>query len=130
MSSERSDGHPEHLVYEGPHGIMMRSKAETIIASELEKTGIPYRYECVHTVDGYRIAPDFMIRRPLDGQIIIWEHFGLWNRSDYRQTMYRKLETYAKNGYCPGHNLIFSFETPEHPFVPSMAEGIVHEFPV
>lgn len=124
---EKSYRNPEHLKFEGPRGIMMRSKAETIIAAELEKAGVPYRYECIHRMDGYRIAPDFTIRRPADGKIIIWEHFGLWSRPDYRQAMYKKLETYARHGYCPGNNLMFSFETPECPFVPGIAEKMIQQ---
>ena len=39
----------------------VRSKSEVIIANELNKAGVPYRYECPLVIHGIKIHPDFTI---------------------------------------------------------------------
>lgn len=116
--------YPEELKYSSPGGIKLRSKSEKLIAIALESHQIPYRYEC--RFGEYEIFPDFTIKRPMDGEILIWEHFGLWDNGGYRSDALRKIDTYARAGYCPDRNLIMTFETRAQPF--SNAEEIVNRY--
>lgn len=106
---------PEHLKVHGVGNLMVRSKSESSISYALAACNVPFRYEC--KFHNYDIYPDFTIRRPLDGRIFLWEHFGLWDNTEYRRKAYNKLEIYAENGFIPGKNLIMTFETAEKPFV-------------
>lgn len=125
---EKNSFHPESLTAECPDGQMMRSKSEVFIAMALSAHNIPYRYECAVELNGIKRYPDFMIRRPLDGRIIIWEHFGLWDNPEYREDAYRKLEQYTNAGYIPGDNLIFTFETKDVLFSPAKAEDVINMY--
>ncbi len=127
-SYEKNSYHPESLTAKCPDGQMMRSKSEVFIAMALSSHDIPYRYECAIDLNGYRRYPDFMIKRPVDGKIIIWEHFGLWDDAEYRADALSKLDQYTRAGYIPGENLIFTFETKESQFSPAMAEDVINMY--
>ena len=94
-------------------GVRVRSKSEMLIGNMLESMGILYRYDCaIDFWDGI-VCPDFMIKLP-DGEVIIWEHMGLWDDPvrgpEYINKKLRQLEIYRANGYSPGLNLIYTFE--------------------
>lgn len=122
---EKNSYHPENLTAKCPDGQMMRSKSEVFIAMSLSAHGIPYRYECAIDLNGNKRYPDFMIKRPVDGRIILWEHFGLWDDTEYRADALKKLDQYTIAGFIPGENLIFTFETKESPFSPAKAEDVI-----
>ncbi len=103
--------HPEHLTIPGARGEMMRSKSEAIISFVLYSKGIPYRYECGLELPDGTFYPDFTARHPLNGEIYIWEHFGLLDDPDYLEKMLWKLRIYINNGWIPGHRLIITTET-------------------
>ena len=112
---EQNPNHQEGLIIKGPMGQMFRSKSEAIIAFALFNHDISFKYECAHTIGNFKSYPDFTIIHPVSGKEIIWEHFGLADNKDYQDTMLRKIRNYINNGYIPGHNLIITFETKEHP---------------
>lgn len=95
----------------GPRGIRMRSKSEVIIAMTFETFGIPYRYECGYMLNGRMVYPDFMLKRPSDGKIILWEHFGRWDDEGYHKNAVNKLDEYLDAGLAPYDDLMFSIET-------------------
>lgn len=91
-------------------GIMVRSKAEVIIANALWHYGIPFVYEELfpyRSEDGKWLYPDFTIHLP-DGQTIIWEHWGLLDKHNYCLHNAEKLYTYNQNRYVIGKNLIIT----------------------
>lgn len=92
-------------------GERVRSKSEVLIANELFKRNIPYKYERPIMLDGITYHPDFTILNPQTGREVIWEHFGLIDDSYYRDEMVRKLRVYESNGYYLGVNLFITFET-------------------
>lgn len=110
----RNMKHPEHLTVNSPHG-WLRSKSEYIIFQELDKYGLSARYECQLLLAGIEIFPDFLIRHPVTGEIIIWEHLGLIDNQNYRDDFKKKLDTYASAGFFLGVNLIITTETDGHP---------------
>ena len=107
---EKNPHHKDHMTVRAANGEMVRSKSEAFILSTLHAAGIPFRYECEFELDGTVVYPDFMIRRPSDGKLILWEHFGLMSQIQYRANAMGKLQKYIENGFYPMDNLITTFE--------------------
>jgi len=60
-------------------------------------------------LNGKRIYPDFILKKP-DGSEIIWEHFGFMDNREYAIKISEKLELYRINGYRQHANLICTYE--------------------
>ena len=126
---EGGAGYPEHLVYKGSRGKYLRSKSEVIIDMMLYKYGIPFRYEDKLILDnGIYIYPDFTVRHPISGKRMYWEHFGLMDKQDYRNSACKKIRLYCDNGIIPSIDLIATFETAAHPLDVERVEKIIQEF--
>ena len=116
--------HPESLQYITNSGIHVRSKSERTIGNRLERFGIPYRYEqeveidvsSMENIAGARLGkyktyyPDFIIMRP-NGEKIIWEHLGLLNHSDYRESAFEKIFIYRQVGLVKEKDMIITVES-------------------
>lgn len=96
-------------------GELVRSKAEAMIAIYLYINHIPYHYEEILWINGRKYCPDFTIRHPVTGEIFYWEHFGLMDKEDYSERCRRKIYAYMANGFIPGRNMIFTFESAKVP---------------
>lgn len=101
---------PEERNYISKNGTPVRSKSEVLIASQLDEYGIPYRYDAAITFGTQTIYPDFTIKSPFTGKLIIWEHFGALNQPHYEQKMNDKMRLYMKHGLMPFETLIYTFE--------------------
>lgn len=132
---EKNESYPENLKYETMQGEIVRSKSEVIIANILyqHRKDILYKYErplCLF-IDGREktIYPDFTILNIHTGKIVYWEHAGLMNDSRYADGMVRKMNTYIANGFMPGKDVIFSYETITNPLeigvIRKMVEDII-----
>ncbi len=106
---QRNPYHPEHLQYATTNGIKMRSKSERAIANRLEAKYIAYRPEAPFQLGDKIAYPDFIILLP-NGEIVIWEHFGLMDDEAYKQKAQEKIEEYRKQGYVQHKNLICTYE--------------------
>lgn len=96
--------------YNSKNGIAVRSKSELIIANLLEDYGIPYHYDIAMKLGSKTIYPDFIIKNPLTGITILWEHFGALHQPEYEQKMNEKMESYLAHGYIPFETIIYTFE--------------------
>jgi len=103
-------GYEDKLVYITDTGVRVRSKSERMIADSLDQAKIPYCYEVMHAFDGKILYPDFVIFRPFDGKLVIWEHFGRMDDEVYKQNAIDKMITYVEHGYYPFDNLICTYE--------------------
>ncbi|MBQ6362084.1 MAG: hypothetical protein IJJ25_13190 [Lachnospiraceae bacterium] len=112
---ETNPGFPENLIVPATGGLMVRSKSEAFIAHELKRRNIPFRYECALELNGMIHYPDYTVLQPEHLVILIWEHFGMMDVEEYRQSAARKIKTYIENGYTPGKDLIMTFESKDHP---------------
>ena len=99
----------ENLIYKTHSGITVRSKSERIIADRLFHHGVVFRYEPMIILLGKEVYPDFVIRRT-DGEIIIWEHNGLMDDTDYAYRAFEKIQRYNAAGYVQHKNLICTTE--------------------
>ncbi|MDO4632672.1 MAG: hypothetical protein Q4B01_02315 [Eubacteriales bacterium] len=95
---------------------IVRSKSEKIIADKLFSMNVAYHYEKPLFLEpvGY-IYPDFTVLNLAERKEYYWEHFGMMDQPEYCVSAIRKMETYIRNNYYPGRNVIFTFETREHP---------------
>ncbi len=110
-------------------GHMVRSKSEKIISDKLYNMKIPYRYEEPLNLKGYGVIyPDFKVLNKQKRKEIYWEHFGRMDDPDYSEKAIRKINTYIKNGFYPGENLILTFETSECPLDVKVLETTIQRF--
>ena len=112
---KKSELWPDALKHKSQNGVLLRSKSEAMIASQLEIYNIPYRYEQRLDTPDQSFYPDFTILNPDDNQIIYWEHFGLMDDEDYRKSAVSKLDTYFNIGIVQWDNLITTYETNRRP---------------
>ena len=73
------------------------------------------------------VYSDFTCLRKCDRKEIIWEHFGMMTDPTYAKNAVRKIEMYEKNGYIPGKNIIYTFESAECPLNTLCTDKIVEE---
>jgi hypothetical protein len=98
--------------YQTRHGVRVRSKSELLIASTLENSGIPYRYEAALYLKGFGyVYPDFTILNPRLRKEYVWEHLGMMDNPDYIKSTMPKINLYLQNGFIPGDNLILTHES-------------------
>lgn len=108
--------------------IRFRSKSEAVIASILTSYGIEFKYEPALDLNGQRIYPDFVVRRPRDGKIFIWEHFGMIYDESYLDKTFHKLSEYHLSGYDLWDNLIISFDQSDGSIDLTVIEKIITLF--
>jgi len=87
----------EGLIHRTSKGLAVRSKSELLIAEALANAGIAFEYERPLTFHGKTRYPDFTIEDDISGRTVYWEHLGLLEREDYRQSWEKKLQWYQKN---------------------------------
>lgn len=126
---DKNPNYQENLIYRAVNGIYMRSKSETEIALMLTRYNVPYRYECKLLLENGFCYPDFTIMHPKTGKIILWEHYGMIDDSNYRRKMFNKNDVYMANGYYPSVNLITTWETRDHPLDMAYVDMLInHHF--
>ena len=100
-------------------GERVRSKSEKIIADELFRNRIPYKYEMPLEVINWNkrviVYPDFTVLNKRTGRKWIIEHFGIMDNPDYYENVMFKLDTYEKNDILLGKNLLIFHETSSNP---------------
>ena len=100
-------------------GERVRSKSEKIIADELYRYGIPYKYEMPIELDCWKrkvlVYPDFTVLNRRTGKRWIIEHLGMMDNPSYCESAMYKLDTYEKNGILLGDGLILLHETSNTP---------------
>ncbi len=107
---------PEKKIHDTKRGEKVRSKSEAFIADALFELGIPYHYEYpVKMINGEIRYPDFTLFNLKTREVIYLEHFGRMGDEDYRTDAMEKMDLYRESGIYPGKNLIFTYETNEHP---------------
>ena len=110
-------------------GERVRSKSEKIIADKLYRMGIPYKYEYPLQVAGIgNIYPDFTCLHVATRKEILWEHCGMMGDEKYAKEALRKIDTYARNGFYPGKNIIYTFESAEYSLNTLVVDEIIKAY--
>ena len=92
-------------------GEHVRSKSERIIADELFRLGIPYKYEAALKLEGQTIVyPDFTVLNVKTRKTWYLEHLGMLDKEEYMQNTFYKMNRYIQQGIIPGKNLIITYE--------------------
>ena len=105
----KNELYPESAIYEH-NDINFRAMAERIIAEQLDKYGLLYRYDPVYNLGNEQLSPDFLVKNPWNAKTVIWEHFGLLNSDKYAKSMNRKMGIYIELGYTQSENLIATYQ--------------------
>ncbi len=120
--------HMESKIHTAPDNLLVRSKAEAMIATLLTENQIPFRYECALQFDNQIIYPDFTLRHPKTGEFFYWEHFGKMEDPEYQKNAFDKMQLYVKNGIQPHIQLIITAETSTKPLTTHTIECRIREF--
>ncbi len=94
-------------------GTFYRSKSETLIAAILSSYELIFKYEAAYEAGGFRHYPDFLVERPRDKKLFLWEHFGMIADEEYNKKMFFTLQDYHKAGVNLWDNLIITFDQPD-----------------
>lgn len=120
-----SEYHPESLKSTASDGSRRRSVGELLIGAKLSHYKIPYKYEAIAHPD-LPYIPDFTIKRPHDGKLIFWEHFGMVNDHDYMEGNRRKLIEYESVGIVPWENLIITYNQSNGGINEKQIDAMIH----
>lgn len=124
---DQNNFHPEHKTHLY-HNTYYRSKSEVMIASMLTSHGIEFKYEPELQLDGKTIYPDFVIKRPKDGKIIIWEHSGMFFTEQGPYKFTKKLELYQNNNFYLWDTLIYTFDNQHNSLNVDYIEKIIQTY--
>ena len=107
----------------------VRSKSEIIIANELARLNIPYKYECPLYLEGLGVIhPDFTMLNVKKRKILYWEHLGRMDDEDYSKKNIKRINIYQKNGVYIGERLILTMETSVTPLDVRLVDSLITRF--
>ena len=113
-------------------GERVRSKSEMIIANELYRLGIPYRYEYPITlrINGKEAVfrPDFMVMNKRTGRIFYIEHLGMMDNSAYYNNTMMKLDVFEQNGLLIGRDVLLFHESSRKPININVVRQYIEEY--
>ena len=110
-------------------GERVRSKSEIIIANQLFKNNIPYKYECPLYVERMgTIHPDFTILNVVSRKEYYWEHLGLMDDQEYVESAVARISAYEASGIYLGKQLILSFETKANPLDTREVKALISQY--
>lgn len=95
--------------------LRVRSKSEVIIADILDEAGIPFLYEKPLRLKTGTVHPDFTLLNIRTRKELYWEHLGMMDDTDYRNSAFLKLRNYEASGIYPYESIIWTFETSRYP---------------
>lgn len=120
---------PEYLTSEG---LRVRSKSEIIIANQLIRNKIPFRYEAPLTLNsGSRkivVHPDFTCLNVRIRKEFVWEHFGMMTEENYAENAVGKIQLYSANGFVQGKNFLATFESLANPLSVKIIQQYIDQF--
>ena len=125
-------GEENKTAYYTIKGERVRSKSEKIIADELYRHGIPYKYELPIELEVWNkkitIYPDFTVLNKRTGKKWIIEHLGMMDKSSYSESAMQKLDTYEKNDILLGRDLLLLHETSISQLDTKVLEKYINEY--
>lgn len=115
FSSDKNTIHSD-ITYSTKNGELVRSKSELLLANLLFDNKVPYVYEKRLLLnDGKAVYPDFILLNLRTRKTIVYEHFGMMDDEGYRTRAFQKIAMYIRNGYIPGVNFFYTFESSSVP---------------
>ena len=115
--------------YYSMKGERVRSKAKIILANMLYQEGVSYRYEYPLYLKGMgEIHPDFTVLNVRLRKEIYWEHLGMMDDDNYAERAVKKINCYMQNGYFPGEQVIFTYETKQTPISQRLIKELIYRY--
>ena len=122
----------DHTEYFTNRGERVRSKSEKIIADELDRRDVPYKYEkpLILLAEGKqrKLFPDFTTLNKTTGKVIYLEHLGMMDNSYYYNNTLSKLDVYEKNGLLIGRDVLLLHESAHQPLNTRIISDYIGEF--
>ncbi len=107
-------------------GVRVRSKSEILIGDALERAGIPYYYEYPVRISGMGVIhPDFLCLNVRTRKEYFWEHNGMMGDIEYSSRAVSRIEKYLLSDICPDKQVIYTFETADHPLSTKVIEKMI-----
>ena len=120
------EDYPEYYTNNGER---VRSKTEILIANELNRYKIPYKYEAPLYLNEYgQIHPDFTVLNKQTRKELYWEHLGMMDNVEYSEDALKKISAYEKNDIFPGERLILTHETLKQPISSKMISQMIFRY--
>lgn len=88
----------------------LKSRVELILYETFLNHSLNPVYEHPVMIDGELWYPDFSFVRQSDGEVILWEHFGMMDQPRYWNDAIYKIGRYADEGYLPFSNIVYSYD--------------------
>lgn len=112
------------------NGEFVRSKSELIIANELFKAGVPYRYEfpVIMTETKKQLRPDFFCLNVRTRQQFVWEHFGMMQNGDYQDKAFEKIMLYRMHKTTPDCEFICTQESLSRPLNVQYVKYLIQQY--
>lgn len=105
LISESDTGYPNKTEYYH-NGIHMRSRLEIMVAEELDRLGLQYKYEAQIILNGEKYFPDFIVYLPELDETILIECFGMLDVLKYAYNQGNKLAAYMNSRFETGKSLV------------------------
>lgn len=99
------------------NGRMVRTRSERMIANELFRLGVPYKYECClkFPQNGRPVYPAFTVLNLRTGEEYYWEHLELSPEKPLSESLLWRLNLYENEGVTTETKLILTYETSYSP---------------
>lgn len=108
---------------------LVRSKSEKIIADALDAAGVPYLYEVrLELGDRRSVVVDFVILNVRTGKVCFYEHLGIMGDPGYANRNTDKVNAYILDGYIPGDNFLYTFETGDRPLNSEVIQVLIEKY--
>lgn len=118
--------------YLSSDGLRVRSKSEIIIANQLVRAKVPFRYEAPLTLNSNNrkivVHPDFTCLNVRTRKEFVWEHFGMMTDESYAENAVGKIQLYSANGFVQGKNFLATFESMANPLSVKIVQQFVDQF--
>ena len=115
----------KYLQFETKKGHLVRSKSESMIANTIFEYPLLYVYEYPLFLESGMYRPDFLIIRPSDLALVIWEHFGALDRPGYEGNALKKIQDYQEAGFRLGDTFYYTYETKEDPLTYGKINAVI-----
>lgn|GEM_PF-2068453 len=113
--------------YTTQKGETVRSRAELIIANELNAHDLYYHYEEALTLsNGKKRYPDFKVAHPKTGEFYYIEFFGMMDNAKYALDAFTKINEYSNDSVFP--KMIFIFDYAGAPFTNTTVTNIIKTY--
>lgn len=122
--------HGKTYQYYMRNGLRVRSKSEILIADILDEMSIPFLYEKPLLLSSGLYHPDFTLLNIKERKEVYWEHFGMMDDMDYRNSAFKKIRRYEASGLFHPDSFLWTFETGRYPLETKPLRRMVNELKI